>query len=222
MPARKHHKKRLRGKGFFDSLKKAATFVKDNGLISKGLNLGSSIASSLGKKDIADRLNTGASYAQAVGAGRKRRKAKTTKTRKLVRYSVSNPTLQSEIMNMDNNNRLFGTGRKRASTHKTSHMKGGNFLDDLMGGISTVARTVLPIAQQVAPMFMGHGKQGSGLKLAGMGLGLAGGAHAQNYSGPRSYHLGHQMPSYRRNDNHMRGSGFLSRVNRSHGKMALV
>jgi hypothetical protein len=216
---RKHHKK-MHGSGFFDTLKKGLNFVKDNGLLSKGLNVASTVAGALGKQGIADKLNTAGNYAQAFGAGRKRHRKKQIHGPRLRKYKTANPTLQAEVMDFDGNNKLFGTGRRR---HRKKHMKGGNFFDDLIGGIGKVAETALPIAAHVLPM-LGVGKHhhGGSLKLAGMGLGLAGGAHMQNYSGANSYHLGHHMPSYRRNDNHLRGSGFLSRVNRSHGKMALV
>ena len=45
---RRHRKQK--GEGFFDMLKKGISFVKDNGLISKGLQGASAIAGALGKR----------------------------------------------------------------------------------------------------------------------------------------------------------------------------
>ena len=109
MTTRKHHKRHYRGKGFFDTLKKGFNFIKDTGLASKGLNLASGIAGALGKKGIADTLASGAQTAESFGAGRRRRRKRTSK---LVRYTTKSPTLRAEVMDMDNNNRLAGTGRR--------------------------------------------------------------------------------------------------------------
>ena len=63
-----------KGKGFWDVLKKGASFVKDNGLISKGLQGASAIAGALGKKDLADSLGNHAGTAESFGVGRRRKK----------------------------------------------------------------------------------------------------------------------------------------------------
>ena len=212
MTTRKHHKRHYRGKGFFDTLKKGFKFIKDTGLASKGLNLASGIAGALGKKGIADTLASGAQTAESFGAGRRRRKKRTSK---LVRYTTKSPTLRAEVMDMDNNNRLAGTGRR----HRR-RMHGGNFFDDLLGGIKSVAETALPIAMRVAPMLgLGHHRKGGALALAGMGHHHS--PHMQNYSGENSYHMGHHRGLHKTGD-YMRGCGWLSRVNKGHSKMALT
>ena len=96
-------------------------------------------------------------------------------------------------------------------------MHGGNFFDDLLGGIKSVAETALPIAMRVAPMLgLGHHRKGGALALAGMGHHHS--PHMQNYSGENSYHMGHHRGLHKTGDY----SGWLSRVNKGHSKMALT
>jgi hypothetical protein len=76
--SKKSHKggRRHKGKGFFDVLKKGFNFVKDNGLISKGLQGASAIAGALGKKGLSESLGNHAETAENFGVGRRHRKQK--------------------------------------------------------------------------------------------------------------------------------------------------
>jgi hypothetical protein len=78
MKSNMDRKKRLRGKGFFDVLKKVGSFAKKgfnfvNGLISKGLNMASQGAKLFGKDDLADKLGAHGENAESFGLGRKRK-----------------------------------------------------------------------------------------------------------------------------------------------------
>ena len=72
--AKRHRKRNTQdGSGIFDVLKSGFKFVKDNGLVSKGLNVASNIAGALGKNDIANKLNSAGSTVGKAGFGRKRK-----------------------------------------------------------------------------------------------------------------------------------------------------
>lgn len=218
----RHHKKMHGGLDFKSLFKKGldiAKKVKDSGLISKGLNAASGIASAFGKNDIADKLGTAQGFAEAVGAGRKRKSyhikaPKKFDGRKLTNYKAKSPTIRAEISQMDGSN-MEPSGRIRK-------MHGGAWYDDLWSGIKTVASTALPIALQAAPMLMGAGRhhRGGALNLAGRGLSMAGGSgYHHNHNTPNYIHHGKTV--HRLSHPSLVGSGSLGRVRRGHAVMIL-
>ncbi len=189
--------------------------VKDSGLISKGLNAASSIASALGKNDLAGKLGTAQGYAEAAGAGRKRKKKAGPK--KVKRFAMKSPMQRAEVIQMDGANQesgTTGTGRKHRK-----RQQGGAWYDDLWGGIKSVASTALPIALQMAPMLMGAGRRGSGLNQAGGALSLAGKGYQHNNVVPNS--IPNMKASQRFRPPRQLGSGNLSRCRRGQSVMVL-
>jgi len=68
----------MHGRGFFDFIKKANNFVKDNQLISKGLALGEQLGlnDKLRESGIGNALLKGAEFASTKGYGRRRRRVR--------------------------------------------------------------------------------------------------------------------------------------------------
>lgn len=200
---KKHQKKHMRGGFDFGSLiSKGLSFakkVKDSGVIGKSLDVAKSVASALGKDNLASKLDTAHGFAQSVGAGRKHRSSKRKAGKKLRDYSMKSPTQRAEVVQMDGANQLYGSGRH------PHHLRGGGFFDIL----GDIARIAVPIASQL----LGHGKKhGGALNLAGRGLSLAGGGREHDYVPPTVLH--HATATHRARPPRQLGSGSLGRASR--------
>lgn len=72
-------KRRVNGAGFFDIIKKAATFAKDSGLLQKGLQLakdnglGSKVLGAIADKTGSSLLGSAAGAVKSAGYGRKKK-----------------------------------------------------------------------------------------------------------------------------------------------------
>ena len=208
---RKHRAKKQHGQGFFDTIAKGVKFVKDNGLISKGLSAASSVANALGKNDFGDKLSGYSATAKSMGAGRKQRRKPKTCYKK---FTLKTPTMRAEREDWDGNNKLAGTGKRKPTMHGKGWM---DFIGPIVKGVSSLLGGARP--------HTGHGLSlaGGSLKLAGSGPShYSMNPHLQNNSGEVPYHMGHNMSISRRNDNHLRGSGVLGRVNRGHAQNCLA
>ena len=78
--------------------------MKDSGVIGNALGVAKGIASALGKENIANKLGTAHDFAQSVGAGRKRKRARKSaapKGRKLTKVAMKSRTQRAEVAHMD-------------------------------------------------------------------------------------------------------------------------
>ena len=233
---RKSHKshkggRRHMGKGFFSSLKnglsKGLKFVKDNGLISKGLQGASAIAGALGKNDLANSLAGHSETAENFGVGRRRKKLHG----KGFFSSLKNGL--SKGLKFVKDNGLISKGLQGASA--IAGALGKNDLANSLAGHSETAENFgvgrhrkqkgqgfLDFLQPIMGLLggrRGHHKGGS--------LNMAGGHMYGNQEYPNSYHL-QAHPHHHARVHHGgslrmagEGSSHFGRINRGHSKMVI-
>ena len=209
---RKHHDQS--GEGFMDFLKKAVDVgkkIKDSGVISKGLDLGSKVAGMAGKSSIANALGNASSTADAFGAGRLGRRIHFPK--KSVAHPRLHPKKPKKVATVNNVRSIRMT--KKAIVAPKEHMQGE--------GISDVVTGLAPLVGPLLGMFgLGRHRQhrGGALNLAGMGVTEEMARGGNTVTPSRIIHAG---PLHRQ-----RGSGVvgpsrsLGRVSRGTAKMRVL
>jgi hypothetical protein len=225
--SKKSHKggRRHKGKGFFSSLKKGLKFVKDNGLISKGLQGASAIAGALGKKGLSESLGNHAETAENFGVGRRRHKrqdgagffdvlkkgfnfvkdngliSKGLQGASAIAGAFGKKGLAEKLAGHSETAENFGVGRRHRK------QKGQGFMDFLQ-----------PVMSLLGGRRGHHGK----------GLNMAGGHMYGNQEYPNSYHI-HAHPKVHHARVHHGGSlrlagegvSHFGRINRGHSKMVI-
>ena len=223
-----------KGKGFWDVLKKGASFVKDNGLISKGLQGASAIAGALGKKGLAESLGNHAGTAESFGVGKRRRKrqngagffdmlkkgisfvkdngliSKGLQGASAIAGALGKKDLADSLGNHAGTAESFGVGRRRRKKQSGSGMF--DFLNNipLLGPIAGGLMNGLTGGKRGHP-----GHHGKGLNMAGSGE-----AHTWgNQEYPNNYHTHSRGLVHKGHGLHLAGTGHFGRVDRGAARM---